>query len=764
MKSVRRWILWKLEPKADGKPSKIPYCIDGGKASTTDPATWSLLEEAQAALENGSGYAGLGFVLGDGFSGIDLDHCINDEGNILPSAFDVIRRINSYSEFSPSGLGIHILFTGDLPPNIKHKKLLANEVGFEIYGTGRYFTVTGNTLEAFRTIQKSDIEGILTYLDMFIKPPAPSAPPCAPATARVDSGALERRASAYLARMQPSVSGKGGHDDLFKAVQALMRGFLMDEATARRLIDVEFNPRCQPPWTPREIDHKFDESAKKPALKPDGWLLDNPNFKPPEITEHEATESNQDENQEDIFDIPSPGTLYTDVANSRRYARKFYYDARYCPALGWLSWDGQRWSQDKSILVEKFGKKLADDEMQKAMEIEDRDMRETQMKKVLNLQSKTKIDHMISLAKSDLIIDSAILDNKPFLLNAKNGTVNLEDGTLHPHDRDDFLTKITDINFEPDAEAPRWLSFLFEIFDGNQNMIDFFQRLIGYCSTGDCSEECLPIWHGSGQNGKGTSQRIIMAILGEYATTAPKDLIFTRNKGSTPETEIADLKGRRFVAIGENERRRHLNEGLVKWITGRDRLKGRALYKDFIEFEPTHKIVLSTNFKPTANGDDNGIWRRLKLVPFTVTIPEDQKIPDLDRQLITEEAAGILNWIVKGAVRWRHDGLKYPETVTKATESYRRESDSFREFFDECLELNPPGTVKIRELRTLYQNWCEDNGKYCLSIPQCNATLLEYGLAKTHRSGGDYWIGIILKQHLVDNTTKDYQRRNEANE
>jgi putative DNA primase/helicase len=246
-------------------------------------------------------------------------------------------------------------------------------------------------------------------------------------------------------------------------------------------------------------------------------------------------------------------------------------------------------------------------------------------------------------------IRPAQLDTDPFLLNVLNGTIDLRTGRLRDHRREDLITKIAPVEFHPDTQCPLWQSCLDRWMDGNMDLIGYLQRVFGYWMTGDVSEHALWIFHGCGANGKTTALLTLLDLLGDYAIQAVSDLLLQKKSESHP-TERADLFGCRLAASIETDEGRRLSEALAKQLSGGDKIRARKLYKDFFQFDATHKIVLGVNHKPRVTGTDHGIWRRIKLVPWSVVIPEEEKDRHMAEKL-KGEMPGIL--IVPGGEQAR---------------------------------------------------------------------------------------------------------------
>src|SRR5262249_14815938 len=285
----------------------------------------------------------------------------------------------------------------------------------------------------------------------------------------------------------------------------------------------------------------------------------------------------------------------------------------------WLEWNGARWEVDDTGGIFRRGKETVEHLLNEALKHGDK----YDVIHALKSQSYNRIKAMINLAENDaqVAINSKSLDNNPWLLNVHNGTIDLHAGKLRPHDRNDLITKLAPVEFDPAAVCLTWLSFLDRIMAGNDNLIGYLQRAAGYALTGDISEHVFFLLYGTGQNGKSTFLNLILKMLGDYAKQAAPNLLVEKHFESHP-TEIADLEGCRFVSSIDCEHRKGFAESLVKQLTGGDRIKARFMRQDFFEFEPTQKYFVAVNNKPSIKGTDYGIWRRIKTIPFTVTIPE----------------------------------------------------------------------------------------------------------------------------------------------
>jgi putative DNA primase/helicase len=279
--------------------------------------------------------------------------------------------------------------------------------------------------------------------------------------------------------------------------------------------------------------------------------------------------------------------------------------------------------------------------------------------------------------------------------------------------------------------------------DGNQDLIKFLQKAVGYSLTGSTREQVIFMFDGSGANGKSTFITLVLSLLGDYAQQTPTETLL-RKQGGIPN-DIARLKGARFVAAVEAESGRQLAEVLIKQLTGGDRITARFLYKELFEFEPTFKLFLAVNHKPNIKGTDHAIWRRVHVIPFKVTIPPEERDRNLGEKLKAEHP-GILRWAVEGCLLWQKEGLGVPESVTEATNDYRAEMDVIVDFIAECCEIDPTAKTKFSDLYRRYIEWSNENGQLNVSAPEFGQRLMEHGFpSDRNKKLGRFRSGIKLR-------------------
>jgi putative DNA primase/helicase len=372
----------------------------------------------------------------------------------------------------------------------------------------------------------------------------------------------------------------------------------------------------------------------------------------------------------------------------------------------------------------------------------------------LKSEAAPRINAMLDLARSepDIPILPEQLDRHPWLLNCPNGTLELQTGTLREHRREDYITKLCPTPYDPNATAPQWEAFLSRIFDKKSGLIAYVQRMLGCCLTGDVSEQLVWIFWGVGANGKSTLLNTFIEMLSnDYAIKAAPELVMVK-RGETHPTERADLFGRRLAVCVETDEGRKLAEALVKDLTGGDRQRARRMKEDFWEFTPTHKIILCTNHKPAIAGTDHAMWRRVRLIPFTVIIPEAEQDKRLPEKL-QAELPGVLAWCVRGCLDWQRDGLGLPEEVKAATAEYRLDQDLVGRFIADMCDLHPELRCRAGQLYTAFVGWGDCVGEKQAVAAKSQRAFGEALRAKgfeRYTSNGTWYRGLQLRQSNVE--------------
>ena len=480
----------------------------------------------------------------------------------------------------------------------------------------------------------------------------------------------------------------------------------------------------------------------------------------------------------------------TDDANADLLLKLHGADIRYCPPWDkWLLWAGSHWQIDTRLDIDRLSADVpralrtkalnrtqeqqqilakvaailaqiatAEPDQSKNLTKEHGRLAKQQaaigdevdwlLKLARKLEGVGSRNSMQMAARHKVVVHHSDLDKGHFLLNAANGTVDLTSGNLRPHERRDLLTHDVEIPFDSATAAPNWLVFLNSTFAGDTELIAFVQRAVGYSLTGDVREQVLLICHGVGSNGKSVFLNILRKLLGNLAWQAAPDLLMADKQRRHP-TEQADLFGKRLVVCQETGEGRRFNETLVKQLTGGDGITARRMHEDFWQFNPTHKLWLSTNHKPEIRGTDHAIWRRIRLIPFNVKFTDDgpaRKDPEMEAKL-TAELPGILAWAIKGCLYWQRQGLKPPAAVADATAGYQAEMDVLAAWLAECCIVGKRYEAKAADLYASYCAWCEQGGERPETQRKWGMRLTERGFIREQRRAAHYWIGIGVVDH-----------------
>ncbi|OAI54010.1 hypothetical protein AYO44_03770 [Planctomycetaceae bacterium SCGC AG-212-F19] len=459
------------------------------------------------------------------------------------------------------------------------------------------------------------------------------------------------------------------------------------------------------------------------------------------------------------------GAHHSDTGNAQRVIHRHGADLRFNhPWRYWLVWDGARWAMDDTAEATRRVKetqaaiyRAAVAELQKLGDDNPMDPERRARFKELNAilahclrwESDKSIAACLNQMKSEpgVPVLPAQLDADPWALNVGNCTLDLRTGNPRDHRREDMLTKLCPVEHNPAATCPRWLAFLDWAMQGRKTLVDYLQRVVGYCLTADVSEQSLWFLHGAGSNGKSTFILTLLEMLGDYSSQAVSELLLQKSHDTHP-TERADLMGRRLVATIETDEGKRLAESLMKQLTGSDRVKARRMRQDFFEMTPTWKLFLVANHRPVVRGQDLATWRRIKLVPFEATIADADKDPHLSEKL-KAELPGILNWALAGCMAWQREGLCEPAEVKAATAAYQAEQDLLGGFLAECCTLIPEARCQAATLHEAYQDWSADR----LTNQRAFRQRLEdkgYQCAKS-TGGRMFWHGIGLPAKAEEN-------------
>lgn len=444
-----------------------------------------------------------------------------------------------------------------------------------------------------------------------------------------------------------------------------------------------------------------------------------------------------------ITEIPVKNT---DLGNARRLVKAHGKDLRYVAAQGhWYYWDGKRWCVDQVGEVMRRAKDTVSQMYQEASLLQDEVARRDLAAWAMRSESASRLEALVKLARTEPELATTLdaFDQDQWLLNCLNGTLDLRTMRQREHRREDLITRLIAIDYDPEAQCPLWETFLDQVMGGNTELQSHLQRAIGATLVGENRDQVFYVLYGTGQNGKSTFQTTLGTMLGEYAMHADSRTILVR-QGDSPRGDIARLKGARIVTIAELGTGRNLDEGVVKQLTGGDKVTVRHLYQEEFEYLPQFTIFLATNQKPVIRGTDVGIWRRIQMIPFQVSIPNGERDEQLPAKL-KQEMPGILAWAVRGCREWQEKGLQPPDEVLQATARYRNEMDVVGQYFDERVVSRTGARTKAADLYTDYQSWCRDNGEEALARRKFIEQMEQRGVVRQQREAHNwYWQDIAL--------------------
>ena len=463
---------------------------------------------------------------------------------------------------------------------------------------------------------------------------------------------------------------------------------------------------------------------------------------------------------------PEVATLnFTDAENGEYFTAMYSDRLRYDHRRGrWLEWYKHYWRPDSDGQIMRLALKSMRSRYQGATAIEDADTRRDVAKRAIGSEQRARLEAALALARNFKPLADAgeNWDKNPWLIASTNGVIDLHTGDIRPGERADLITMTTPVEYQKDAEAPRWMRFLDEVFDGNTELIIWLQKYFGYTLTGITREQIIPIGYGRGANGKTKLLEATRHVLGDYAYDAPFSTFELASRSVIPN-DIAALDGKRYVTSSETTEGARFNEARIKALTGCDTMTARFLHAEFFTFQPVAKYFLMVNNRPRVYDDSYGFWRRVRLIPFTRQFMGIEDDKELTGKLFAE-ASGILAWMVQGCLLWQKEGMDpTPECITIATREYESESDPLSEFIlDECVMSNQ-AQAKSSQIYKVYKDWCHEQGMIEKEILTLNAFGRRMGqkFKKSHQRDGAVYLGVGMK---CDGFVTDFEPNTIENE
>jgi P4 family phage/plasmid primase-like protien len=777
----------------------LPVRTDGSKAPGLH--TWKAYQETHPGVDEllswfgGTMTDGIGVLTGAISGGLEM---VELEGRAVQAgaleqlrtwaadngAEDVLARVSQgYTEMTPSG-GLHILYwvDGQVRRNTKLARTVDRQVLAESRGEGGFVVVapsfgrshpTGEpwemrsgSIETIAVISEDERDLLWSLLSMLDEEPMRDALDAQQpvggilgATAGLRPGddyceratwdeiltphgwtKNARMGSGYSWR-KPDKNGVGISATTGQSADGVDRLYVFSTSTA-------FEP--ERPYNKFSayalLEHGGDYSAAAAALAAQGY------GKAPQQSTVATSNARREYSDDSDDEHPaltrpdstalSPATTLaqSEDGHSQAIISEYGQTIRYCHQMGrWLHWDGSRWE------VQSHGGGIVR-EYAKAIARSYPDEKEWAIHKKRSLTS-AGINGALTMSTTDfrVEIDVSALDAHPWELNTPAGIIDLRTGELLPSDPDRLHTKSTTVAPDFDADQSAWLEFLNTTFQGDQELIAYVQRLMGYACVGEVREAILPVFFGEGSNGKTVLLETVQNLLGDYATVAPQH--FLVQGPSQHATEIAALAGVRFIIASETNEGQKFDEAKVKILTGGDSIKARFMRQDEFTFKPSHLLVMMTNHRPEVGSGGTSFWRRLREIPFLNQIPEDKRDGELQSRLIGQHGAAIMAWLATGAAQYAAHGLKEPDKVKVATKTYEASTDTVGRFVAEMCIIGGGEYVKVMTniVRSAYELWCSQEGDVPVSTKAFTTQLMSrFGVGKSRDNKSRFYTNLSL--------------------
>ena len=740
---LKQWVCWKAVKNNKGKITKIPInAINGKNAMSNNSDTWTDMMGAVVGC-NKFGLDGIGFMLENGYFGVDLDDCEESLKN------EFIDHMQSYTEISQSGNGIHIICKGQLPKGKRRSK------GIEMYDNNRFFVMTGNKIGNYDIIDGSDKIKVLHDKYLSTKKEVVQT------TVQVIKP-VELNDNDVILKAQNSKSGIQ-FKLLFDGEWSALNYPSQSEADLAMCNLLAF-------WTGKDAE-QMDRIFRMSGLYRDKWDRRQSGTTYGSITIQTAisntksiySQSHKDEtnlkvnaNTGEVSYGANVHYELNDSGNAQRIVDRYngYVKYNYENKM-WKIYNGKYWQNDITKQIKNYAEVIINEMKVQAFQAEDEYDRKQKMKNVQKAFSSNGKEAMLKEAQhlEGIPCVNNDFDNSDFLLNVDNGVLDLVTGKLLEHDKKYMMSKMSSVSYDKSAKPKQWLKFLDEIFLGDKELIKFIQKAVGYTLTGSIREQALFILYGDGSNGKTVFLDIISRLLGDYAVNTQVETILERKSGSNYTSDLARLKGSRFVTTGENNEGSKLNEGLVKQLTGGEQITARFLYGVEFEFYPKFKLWLATNHKPIIRGTDTGIWRRIMAIPFRYKVAEKDRDKNLVFKL-EQELPQILAWAVEGCLLWQKEQMEPPTAIRKSTQEYKNEMDIISTFIEECCSVEDWDT-NANSLYTEYELWAKQSNEYLMSKTKFGRELAKK-FDKERKSYGVVYKGIRLLKDKPNYIYKKY--------
>lgn len=798
LKSMKRWVCFKIEGLNDGKTAKRPYnAMTGTLARVNDELTWTTFNIALKGCEKYK-CDGIGFILGNGIFGIDLDNHPDSDGNypMSPETFqelidEFVNALDSYSERSQSGLGVHIICQGKLPKGGRRKGSV------EMYDSGRFFAFTGNAIRNVPINFRE--EEIVPLWEKYVKNTNIKDEEIKrfviPEKLRlsdeelIDIALNSQNGDVFYKYYHDGDISMNNNDQSSADMSFCMQLAFWCNGNKEQMDRIFRNSALmRDKWDSYRGQQTYGQITIDTACRsvPNGFIPPKPMFnvqdkekhkKTPTIDEKHITEfgtlMNLDEDGEPIFRIKKifKKYSYSDTGNAMRFYDYFGELFKYnVTDKVYMFWTGKTWIRDVTEIHRKYATKLIDvmklEEEQIASEMlklqkegkkdeakEMGNLLDACRKNTARVANKAGKDAMLYEFRTlkDIPVESKVFNTDDFLLNTDSGIIDLRSGELMPFDQKQLISKNTGVKV--DFEEPtNWIKFLYSVFDnGNEQetneLVDSIQVCLGYSLTGSVREQVMFLLYGGGSNGKSTLTEQIAYIMGDYADNiASNNLMQQKNANNSAIYSIAKLQTVRFVETGETDDGGRLAEAQLKILTGGDSISAQFKYGNEFSFRPKFKIWMSTNNRPIIRGTDFGIWRRLIPFEFKNSFTGDKKDKDLPKKL-REEAPKILGWCIKGCLKYlEKNDLALTKMQRDWLQEYKTQMDVLTQFIMKECVLSEHSSVECKALYNAYKEWAKDNTEYILKESKFSSDLKKKGITidKNPMTGKSYYLGVRL--------------------
>lgn len=770
---------------------KTPLTKNGYKDATTEldqiSEWWQRWPDANIGIAT-DGLLVVDVDVKDGTPGLSSLAMLQQNHEVLPS---------TATQTTASG-GLHLIFECD-DPDIRNRANLpvdgvAGKTGLDIRGKGGYIVAAPSVINgiAYRCTAVPPVAapGWLVDLVAHRNQTPPATPTSSPSRAGGDTSARERAyAETALANECTAVAtcGKGGRNDaLNRAAHSIGTmvgaGWIDYDVAFDSLVAAGKNAGLTDSESRKTAKSGLESGQRSPRGPLPSLPIDTAHHAPTSTTA--ATTASTTSGAIDMPYKHQPVNIKTlppapplalikqaidkdELGDARLFASLYANRIAYDKHTGlWHQWGGHSWveiSEDSLSLLladhlaaiySAYAAHITSAILQSTDEDEKAALQLQQKAafgRVRGLAKRNRINNVLALSRGMFEVDGTLWDANPYLIGVQNGVVDLRNGTLAAGEPTQYIRKVAPTSWAGlDAPAPRWRRFIEELFtDEYEPIRAYIQRLLGYSLIGKVREQILPVFWGTGGNGKGTMLETLVSILGSYAGTLQSEVLMERAQTASagaPSPHLMKLQGARLVWASETGKNRGFDIQAVKWLTGGDTIVARPPFgKKMVEFKPTHQLVLLTNHKPKADSEDDAFWRRARLIPFVKVfskLGDDTKAEGgLSDTMAANEASGILAWLVRGSVQYQNEGLNDPECVLAATSEYRQDEDTIGQFIEDCCIEHSAATVASSLLYKTYKQWCDDNGCKPYSTKNLRK-ILEKRYKCNRNKRGWFWLGI----------------------